>query len=112
MRAAIITAPGEVEQGEWPDPEAGAEARSWSGSGVQRSTGATAGCSTIPPGRGFEVPALMGSDAAGVIEAVGNGVDGIEVGEEVVLLADVGWGDAEDRHPALTSRSSTAPAPS
>ena len=42
------------------------------------------------------LPAVLGSDGAGVVSAVGGGVDGISKGDEVVINPSLDWGDAED----------------
>jgi zinc-binding alcohol dehydrogenase/oxidoreductase len=40
--------------------------------------------------------AVLGSDGAGTVSALGDGVAGVEVGEQVVINPSVGWGDGED----------------
>lgn len=45
---------------------------------------------------GHELPVTLGSDGAGVVAAVGAGVTGVAVGDEVVIDATLGWGDRED----------------
>jgi zinc-binding alcohol dehydrogenase/oxidoreductase len=40
--------------------------------------------------------AVLGSDGAGVVSQLGEGVTGIEVGQEVVINPSVGWGARED----------------
>lgn len=40
--------------------------------------------------------AVLGSDGAGRVSALGSDVTGIAVGDEVVINPSVGWGDAED----------------
>lgn len=42
-----------------------------------------------------ELPAVLGSDGAGIVSAVGAGVRGVEAGDEVVIYPGRGWGDAE-----------------
>jgi len=44
---------------------------------------------------GVEFPARPGSDGAGVVEAVGPGVDPQWIGREVVINPGFGWGDQE-----------------
>lgn len=44
---------------------------------------------------GIKLPAILGSDGAGVVEAVGEGVDGSLVGGEVVINPSLDWGDDE-----------------
>jgi zinc-binding alcohol dehydrogenase/oxidoreductase len=41
-------------------------------------------------------PAVLGSDGAGIVSAVGGGVTGIAVGDEVVINPSLDWGDAEE----------------
>ena len=42
---------------------------------------------------GMQLPATLGCDGAGVIEAVGEGVDVGRIGEQVVLYPGLEWGD-------------------
>ena len=42
---------------------------------------------------GMVLPATLGCDGAGVVEAVGDGVDAALIGREVVLYPGLGWGD-------------------
>ncbi|SER82082.1 zinc-binding dehydrogenase [Psychrobacillus sp. OK032] len=42
---------------------------------------------------GIEVPSTPGSDGAGIIEELGVGVQGLEIGSEVVINPSTGWGD-------------------
>lgn len=39
------------------------------------------------------LPLTPGSDGAGVVHAVGDGVSGISKGDEVIILPSLGWGD-------------------
>lgn len=48
---------------------------------------------------GMRLPATLGADGAGIIDAVGEGVDPARVGEAVVLYPGLGWGE-DDRYPA------------
>lgn len=48
---------------------------------------------------GMQLPATLGCDGAGVIDAVGEGVDKGRIGEPVVLYPGLNWGD-DDRYPA------------
>ena len=41
-------------------------------------------------------PALLGSDGAGTVEAVGEGVDGAWVGQEVIINPTIRWGDRQE----------------
>lgn len=42
---------------------------------------------------GIKLPAIMGADGAGVVTEVGNGVNGIKEGMEVVIYPGFEWGD-------------------
>jgi NADPH:quinone reductase-like Zn-dependent oxidoreductase len=42
------------------------------------------------------LPAVLGSDGAGVVSAVGEGVDGAREGDEVVINPSLDWGPRED----------------
>jgi zinc-binding alcohol dehydrogenase/oxidoreductase len=44
----------------------------------------------------FEAPAILGSDGAGIVSAVGEGVTHVHEGEEVVINPSLDWGDAEE----------------
>lgn len=48
---------------------------------------------------GMQLPATLGCDGAGIIDAVGEGVDANRVGQSVVLYPGLNWGD-DDRFPA------------
>ncbi len=43
-----------------------------------------------------KLPAVLGSDGAGVVSAVGPGVEGVAAGDEVVIYPARGWGEAEE----------------
>ncbi|NMG41674.1 zinc-binding dehydrogenase [Chelativorans sp. ZYF759] len=45
---------------------------------------------------GMNLPCILGADGAGVVDAVGEGVDGGLVGKEVVLYPALNWGDSPD----------------
>lgn len=42
------------------------------------------------------LPVIPGSDGAGVVRALGDGASGVAVGDEVVILPSLAWGDRED----------------
>lgn len=41
------------------------------------------------------LPVIPGSDGAGVIDSLGEGVSGVAVGDEVIILPSLAWGDGE-----------------
>ncbi|WP_216828661.1 zinc-binding dehydrogenase [Alkalihalobacterium elongatum] len=45
---------------------------------------------------GIQVPSIPGADGAGVVADLGEGVQGFEVGNEVVINPAMGWGDHPD----------------
>ncbi|MFT6421260.1 MAG: NADPH:quinone reductase-like Zn-dependent oxidoreductase, partial [Porticoccus sp.] len=45
---------------------------------------------------GMQLPTTMGADGAGVIDAVGEGIDAARIGEEVVLYPAANWGSNPD----------------
>ena len=47
-------------------------------------------------GRKIELPAVLGSDGAGIVSAVGPGVDSVAVGDEVVINPSLEWGESEE----------------
>ncbi len=50
----------------------------------------------IREGRPGPLPAVLGSDGAGVVSEVGAGVEGVAAGDEVVVNPALDWGDRED----------------
>jgi zinc-binding alcohol dehydrogenase/oxidoreductase len=50
----------------------------------------------IREGRPGPLPAILGSDGAGVVSAVGPGVEGVSPGDEVVINPSLDWGDRDD----------------
>jgi NADPH:quinone reductase-like Zn-dependent oxidoreductase len=95
MRAALIRGLGGVEAieiGEVPEPTAGP------GEVVVRVRAASLNHLDVwvRSGRGqISFPHVLGSDAAGVVHALGSGVRGLSVGDEVVLYPAVGCGACE-----------------
>jgi NADPH:quinone reductase-like Zn-dependent oxidoreductase len=49
----------------------------------------------IRRGRKVELPQVLGSDGAGIVSAVGDGVGGVALGDEVVLYPAKHWGPSE-----------------
>ena len=47
---------------------------------------------------GCETPLTPGSDGCGVVRSLGPGAGGVAVGDEVVILPSLGWGDDITRH--------------
>jgi zinc-binding alcohol dehydrogenase/oxidoreductase len=50
----------------------------------------------IREGRPGPLPAILGSDGAGIVSTVGPGVDGVAAGDEVVINPALDWGEHED----------------
>lgn len=50
----------------------------------------------IRRGRNIELPVVLGSDGAGIVSAVGGGVQGVAEGDEVVINPALDWGDGEE----------------
>ncbi len=50
----------------------------------------------IREGRPGPLPAVLGSDGAGVVSEVGSGVEGVAAGDEVVINPALDWGPGED----------------
>lgn len=48
------------------------------------------------PDESTAVPVTLGSDGAGTIATIGPGVGGVQVGDEVVIDATLGWGEREE----------------
>lgn len=46
-----------------------------------------------------ESPLIIGSDGAGMIDAVGKGVSGVQVGDEVIINPGLGWKEKSDAPP-------------
>ncbi|WP_010283191.1 zinc-binding dehydrogenase [Bacillus timonensis] len=44
-------------------------------------------------------PLVIGSDGAGIVEAVGPGVNGVKVGDEVIINPSLGWNEKSDAPP-------------
>jgi zinc-binding alcohol dehydrogenase/oxidoreductase len=94
MLAAIVdgAVAGHVRAGEWPDPQPGR------GEALVRLRCAAINhhdLRTAAVADGWPAPAVIGSDGAGVVEAVGDGVDAGLIGREVVIYPALRWGDDE-----------------
>jgi NADPH:quinone reductase-like Zn-dependent oxidoreductase len=48
-------------------------------------------------GHKIALPAVLGSDGAGIVSAVGPQVEGVCVGDEVVIYPGVGWATTKRR---------------
>jgi zinc-binding alcohol dehydrogenase/oxidoreductase len=68
---------------------------------VLKSAGLNRRDLAIPKRRGDKKPALiLGSDGAGVIEAVGAGVTDVQIGDEVIINPALRWNENSDAPPA------------
>ncbi|MEH6943678.1 zinc-binding dehydrogenase [Bacillus sp. JJ722] len=47
-----------------------------------------------------DAPLIIGSDGAGIIDAVGDGVDADQIGSEVIINPGLGWAEKSDASPA------------
>lgn len=94
---AIVHEFGEVKVKEMEDPAAG------KGEVViaLKAAGLNRRDTYIPKRRGDQKPALIiGSDGAGIIESVGDGVEGWSVGDEVIINPSLRWFAKSDAPPA------------
>jgi len=99
MKAIILRelgAPENLKLEEWPDPQAGA------GEVVVRLKAAALNHRDVFIWQklypNIKLPAILGSDGAGVVALVGEGVDPALVGREVVIEPGLDWGP-DDRLP-------------
>jgi (R,R)-butanediol dehydrogenase/meso-butanediol dehydrogenase/diacetyl reductase len=94
VKACVYRAPGaRLEIAEVPDPIAGP------GELVVRVRACgICGSDLHAAGRNFRMPpgTIMGHEFSGVIEALGDGVEGFERGDPVVAMSYVGCGECED----------------
>lgn len=94
MLAAIVdgAVAGHVRTGEWPDPQPSR------GEALVRLRYAAINhhdLRTAAVADRWPSPAVIGSDGAGVVEAVGDGVDADLIGRDVVIYPALRWGDDE-----------------
>lgn len=87
MKAALLVAPGRIAVGEFPDPELGPD-------DVRIAVGGVGLCgsdASVFSGRWSTptLPWIMGHEACGTIEAVGQRVSGARIGEAVVVEPNV-----------------------
>ena len=108
MRAIILHTHGGPEQlvpAEIPDPDAAP------GRGGGRPLAAALNRRDVwQRGATGNDGAVLGSDGAGRVSALGSDVTGIAVGDEVVINPSVGWGDARGRARPTDGRSWASPA--
>lgn len=95
MKAVQLTetgAPDVLRVSEVPDPTAGP------GSVVVRIKAAALNRRDVYLRKGIApspLPVIPGSDGAGVVEAIGDGVTTVAVGDEVIILPSLAWGAGE-----------------
>ena len=92
MRAAVVSndpaaTPLDVVDVPTPDPGPG-----WVRVRLHRAALNRLDAMMIETRAQLERPGIFGSDGAGVVDAVGGGVTGVEVGAEVVMLPSLWWG--------------------
>ena len=92
MRAAVVSndpeaPPATVTDVPTPDPGPG-----WVRVRLYRAALNRLDAMMIDSRTGLERPTIFGSDGAGVVDAVGDGVIGVELGAEVVVLPSLWWG--------------------
>lgn len=89
MKAIVLEQPGGPEQliyRDYPDPQAGV------GEALVRLQATALNHRDIwMRNRPAGVPVILGSDGAGVVEAVGDGVTNLQVGDEVIINPSIGW---------------------
>jgi zinc-binding alcohol dehydrogenase/oxidoreductase len=89
MRAAILSRPGLVEWGEWPDPRPGP------GEALVEVVAAALNRRDrwlrLDDGGEIPHPSVLGSDGAGRVLEVGGGVNSPAAGDEVVLFPAARW---------------------
>jgi zinc-binding alcohol dehydrogenase/oxidoreductase len=95
MRAVLLTAhggPEVLQAADVPDPEPGP------GQVVVDLVRAALNHREvwIREGRPGPLPAILGSDGAGVVSVLGDGVEGVAAGDEVVINPALDWGAGED----------------
>ncbi len=98
MKAIVLRELGAAENlklEEWPDPVAGP------GQAVVRLKAAALNHRDVFIWQklypNIKLPAILGSDGAGIVESVGEGGDPAWIGREVVLEPGLEWGPAEDQ---------------
>jgi NADPH2:quinone reductase len=82
-RAIRIHAPGGPEAMQWEEVAVGDPGPAKRGSGTPPSASTTSTPITERPATRFRCPSGLGSEGAGVVEAVGSGVDWVKAGDRV-----------------------------
>jgi len=95
LRAADGIESARIEELSLPEPEAG-EVRVRIVAASLNHRELWIACGQYP---GMALPTVLGADGAGIIDAVGEGVDASEIGRRVVLYPGAGWG-ADERIPS------------
>lgn len=96
MRAAIVDPDPSavpVRAGDWPDPDV---LPGWVLVRVARAGLNRNDAMWLDERHELPGPSVIGSDAAGTVAAVGAGVAGTGVGDEVLVLPSLWWGDRDD----------------
>ncbi|HUR15465.1 MAG TPA: zinc-binding dehydrogenase [Mycobacteriales bacterium] len=96
MRAAVLRTDGRkeaIDVTDWANPEA---MPGWVVVRVMRASLNQLDQMTVDERTELPRDAVIGSDAAGIVVETGEGVSGVSVGDEVVVLPSLWWGAGDD----------------
>lgn len=95
MRAAVISNNPDlpITVSEWPQPKIPA---GWALVELQRAALNRHDEMSLRDPASLPGPSILGSDGAGVVAALGSGVTGLHIGEEVVISPSLYWGNAPE----------------
>jgi NADPH:quinone reductase-like Zn-dependent oxidoreductase len=98
MKAVVLETPGgpeSLQYKDWADPQPGA------GEVVVRLKAAALNHRDLALRASPQtpVPVILGSDGAGTVEEVGEGVKGWKTGDEVLINSAIGWNEGEEAPP-------------
>ena len=96
MRAAVLRTDrrrAAIDVANWPDPVAQA---GWVVVRVVRASLNQLDQMTVDERTELPRDAVIGADAAGIVVETGEGVAGVSIGDEVIVLPSLGWGQSDD----------------